>query len=165
MNNIEIFEKHAAEYDLWFAENEAAYKSEILAMQDLIPANGIGVEVGVGTGLFADLLGIRIGVEPQLGQDYERKSPADAGGDDYGLCSALNHQACPGDSPFARASSTGDEANDINRVGPCKGQFFSFCSLKSHGSGAHVLCLLTSYYDDSGHLHGVEHIDHQHSLE
>ncbi len=64
MNNIEIFEKHAAEYDLWFEENEAAYKSEILALHDLIPANGIGVEVGVGTGRFAEPLGIRIGVEP-----------------------------------------------------------------------------------------------------
>lgn len=64
MNNIEIFEKHAAEYDLWFEENEAAYKSEILALRDPIPANGIGVEVGVGTGRFAEPLGIRIGVEP-----------------------------------------------------------------------------------------------------
>ncbi len=64
MNNIEIFERHAAEYDLWFEENEAAYKSEILALRDLIPTNGIGVEVGVGTGRFSGPLGIRIGVEP-----------------------------------------------------------------------------------------------------
>jgi SAM-dependent methyltransferase len=64
MKNIEIFEKHAAEYDLWFGENEAVYKSEILALHDLIPAMGIGLEVGVGTGRFADPLGIRIGVEP-----------------------------------------------------------------------------------------------------
>ena len=64
MNNIEIFEKHAAEYDEWFEDNEAACKSEILALRDLIPARGIGVEVGVGTGRFAGPLGIRIGVEP-----------------------------------------------------------------------------------------------------
>jgi len=64
MNNIEIFEKHAAEYDEWFDENEAVYKSEILALRDLIPAVGIGLEVGVGTGRFAAPLGIGIGVEP-----------------------------------------------------------------------------------------------------
>jgi len=64
MNNVEIFEKHAAEYDQWFEENEAVYKSEILALRDLIPATGIGLEVGVGTGRFASPLGIRMGVEP-----------------------------------------------------------------------------------------------------
>ena len=64
MNNIEIFERNAAEYDLWFEENEPVYKSEILALRGLIPAMGIGLEVGVGTGRFADPLGIRIGVEP-----------------------------------------------------------------------------------------------------
>ena len=64
MNNIEIFEKHAAEYDEWFEDNEAAYKSEILALRELIPAVGVGLEIGAGTGRFAGPLGIRIGVEP-----------------------------------------------------------------------------------------------------
>ena len=64
MNNIEIFEKYAAEYDQWFDENEAVYKSEILALRDLIPAAGMGLEVGVGTGRFAAPLGIGMGVEP-----------------------------------------------------------------------------------------------------
>lgn len=64
MNSIEIFEKHAAEYDEWFEENEAVYKSEILALRDLVPAEGIGLEVGVGTGRFAAPLGIGVGVEP-----------------------------------------------------------------------------------------------------
>jgi len=64
MNNVEIFEKHAAEYDQWFEENEAVYKSEILALRNLIPTVGIGLEVGVGTGRFAASLGIGMGVEP-----------------------------------------------------------------------------------------------------
>lgn len=34
MKNIEIFEKHAAEYDEWFEENEAAYKSKTVALRD-----------------------------------------------------------------------------------------------------------------------------------
>ncbi len=64
MNNLEILEKYAAEYDEWFDENEAVYKSEILALRDLIPAAGMGLEVGVGTGRFATPLGIGMGVEP-----------------------------------------------------------------------------------------------------
>jgi SAM-dependent methyltransferase len=64
INNIEIFEKHAAEYDEWFDENEAVYKSEILVLRSLVPREGIGLEVGVGTGRFAAPLGIKIGVEP-----------------------------------------------------------------------------------------------------
>jgi ubiquinone/menaquinone biosynthesis C-methylase UbiE len=64
MNNIEIFERHAAEYDQWFDENPAAYQSEVLALRDLIPTAGIGLEVGVGTGRFAFPLGIGMGVEP-----------------------------------------------------------------------------------------------------
>ncbi len=64
MGSIEIFEKHAQEYDEWFEENKAVYKSEILALKDLIPKEGTGLEIGVGTGRFATLLGIKIGVEP-----------------------------------------------------------------------------------------------------
>jgi len=33
MKNIEIFEKHATEYDEWFKENEGACKSEILSCE------------------------------------------------------------------------------------------------------------------------------------
>ncbi|MDD4163002.1 MAG: class I SAM-dependent methyltransferase, partial [Methanothrix sp.] len=78
MNNIEIFEKYAAEYDQWFDENEAVYKSEILALRDLIPAEGIGLEVGVGTGRFAAPLGIKMGIEPARAMaDMARKRGID----------------------------------------------------------------------------------------
>ena len=64
MGSIEIFEKHAQEYDEWFDKNKPVYESEILALKDLIPRGGKGLEIGVGTGRFATLLGIKIGVEP-----------------------------------------------------------------------------------------------------
>ncbi|NPV61941.1 MAG: class I SAM-dependent methyltransferase [Methanotrichaceae archaeon] len=64
MSTIDVFEKHAAEYDEWFDQNEGVYKSEIQALKDLIPQEGVGLEVGVGTGRFALPLGIRAGVEP-----------------------------------------------------------------------------------------------------
>ena len=66
MNNgkIESFDKHYAEYDEWFVENQHIYKSELDALKKLIPCKQSGLEVGVGSGRFASLLGIQTGVEP-----------------------------------------------------------------------------------------------------
>jgi len=64
MNSIEVFERYAKEYDNWFERNRFAYRSEIEALRILVPSEGEGLEVGVGTGRFAVPLGIKIGVEP-----------------------------------------------------------------------------------------------------
>lgn len=64
MKGIEIFEEHASEYDEWYDENPAAYKSEILTLRSLIPSSETGLEVGAGTGRFSAPLGIKIAVEP-----------------------------------------------------------------------------------------------------
>ncbi len=64
MNGIEIFERHAQEYDEWFEVNRFTYKSEVLALKKFIPQKGKGLDVGVGTGRFAVPLDIKIGVEP-----------------------------------------------------------------------------------------------------
>src|SRR5659263_286596 len=78
MSSIEIFEMHAQEYDEWFGENKEVYMSEILALKDLIPSEGIDLEIGVGTGRFAIPLGIKIGVEPAKAMaDISRKRGID----------------------------------------------------------------------------------------
>ena len=64
MAKIEPFEKHKFKYEEWFEKNEFAYKSELQAVRYLLPKKGTGVEIGVGTGRFAEPLGIRVGVEP-----------------------------------------------------------------------------------------------------
>jgi ubiquinone/menaquinone biosynthesis C-methylase UbiE len=64
MENIQVFEKYVKEYDEWYEENRFAYESEIQAIKKLIPKDGNGLEVGVGTGRFAVPFGIWIGVEP-----------------------------------------------------------------------------------------------------
>jgi len=64
MTKIEPFEKHKVKYEEWFEKNEFAYKSELQAVRYLLPKKGTGVEIGVGTGRFAEPLGIRVGVEP-----------------------------------------------------------------------------------------------------
>ncbi len=59
-----VFDTHAQEYDAWFERHQALYQSELLALRELVPASGKGVEIGVGSGRFAEPLGITAGVEP-----------------------------------------------------------------------------------------------------
>jgi len=63
MPRITPFEQHVEQYEAWFREYRPVYESEIAALRLLLPA-GRGVEIGVGSGLFAEPLGIGEGVEP-----------------------------------------------------------------------------------------------------
>ena len=64
MPKISPFEKYAEQYEEWFVENRWVYEAELRAVKAMLPSGGYGVEVGVGTGRFAEPLGIKIGVEP-----------------------------------------------------------------------------------------------------
>lgn len=64
MAKTEPFDRHLAEYEQWFIEHRSVYLSELAAIRKVLPAAGIGTEVGVGSGLFAAELGIRDGIEP-----------------------------------------------------------------------------------------------------
>ena len=47
------YEHRVERYEDWFEKNEPAYRSELLAVEALLPSGGKGIEVGVGTGRFA----------------------------------------------------------------------------------------------------------------
>lgn len=64
MEKVEPFDRYADRYEGWFERNRHAYESELLAVKRLLPESGVGVEVGVGTGRFAEPLGIKVGVDP-----------------------------------------------------------------------------------------------------
>ena len=64
MAKTSAFEDFSEEYDEWFDRNKEKYEAELCALKNFIPTNGLGLEVGVGSGKFADPLGIKIGVEP-----------------------------------------------------------------------------------------------------
>jgi len=68
------FEKHAAEYDQWFEDHRLVYESELEVLKTLLPENGEGLEVGVGTGRFAAPLGIKTGVEPSQAMRIKARS-------------------------------------------------------------------------------------------
>jgi len=59
-----IFDKEYLRYDEWYKKNKFAYLSELAAVSKFIPRVGEGLEIGVGTGRFAAVLGIRNGIDP-----------------------------------------------------------------------------------------------------
>jgi len=60
---MDVFSKYVREYEEWFERNKFAYLSEIEALKKVVP-EGKGLEVGVGTGRFAEPLGIDYGIDP-----------------------------------------------------------------------------------------------------
>jgi ubiquinone/menaquinone biosynthesis C-methylase UbiE len=64
MEKSEVFDKYFKEYDEWYEENKLAYLSEVAALKKVIPKGKKGLEIGVGTGRFAEALGIQYGIDP-----------------------------------------------------------------------------------------------------
>ena len=64
MAKSEPFDRHSNRYEDWFEVNRAVYQSELEAVKYLLPEDGKGIEIGVGSGRFAVPLGIGMGIEP-----------------------------------------------------------------------------------------------------
>lgn len=58
-----FFDEHYQEYDRWYERNRFAYLSELEAVKKVLPKKGYGLEIGVGSGRFAEPLGINIGID------------------------------------------------------------------------------------------------------
>lgn len=61
---MSIFDRYYKRYDAWYDKNKFAYLSELEALRKVLPPEGKGLEIGVGTGRFARSLRIRAGVDP-----------------------------------------------------------------------------------------------------
>jgi SAM-dependent methyltransferase len=64
MTGVDAFERQAEQYEAWFEKNRVVYESELRAVRTLLPEGGKGLEIGVGSGLFAAPLGITRGIDP-----------------------------------------------------------------------------------------------------
>ena len=61
----DVFEEYADDYDRWFDEHRDEYLEELSRIRKVLPtSDSRSIEVGVGSGRFAEPLGIRLGVEP-----------------------------------------------------------------------------------------------------
>lgn len=72
----DVFEEYADDYDRWFDEHRDEYLSELSRIRQVLPApDSRSIEVGVGSGRFAGLLGITLGIEPSraLGRMARRR--------------------------------------------------------------------------------------------
>lgn len=60
------FDTHVEEYEEWYQEYPFVFQSEVEAIRQMLPEGErlTGIEVGLGTGQFAQALGIKEGVEP-----------------------------------------------------------------------------------------------------
>ena len=59
-----LFDILASEYETWFVENKVFFQSELLALKQVVPIDKTGLEIGIGSGIFAKPLGIRYGIDP-----------------------------------------------------------------------------------------------------
>jgi ubiquinone/menaquinone biosynthesis C-methylase UbiE len=59
------YEKNWQEYDEWYDTHQPLYRSEIKALEKVMPS-GWGLEIGVGTGRFASPLSVRYGLDPSF---------------------------------------------------------------------------------------------------
>lgn len=64
MARVAPFESHTERYEQWFDSHQPAYCSELLALRAQLPPDGLGLEIGVGSGRFAAPLGVAFGVDP-----------------------------------------------------------------------------------------------------
>jgi len=59
-----IFDIYTAEYENWFKENNNFFQSELLALKRVVPTHKKGIEIGIGSGIFAEKLDIKFGIDP-----------------------------------------------------------------------------------------------------
>ena len=67
MIQVDIFNEHVEDYEAWYEKYPNVYLSEVSAIKEQLlklPENIKGIEVGLGTGRFAQPLGIKEGIEP-----------------------------------------------------------------------------------------------------
>ena len=64
MPKTQAFDNYSDEYDNWFVNNKYTFQSELNAIKKVIPDQGVGIEIGIGSGIFAEQLGIKEGFEP-----------------------------------------------------------------------------------------------------
>jgi SAM-dependent methyltransferase len=64
MSTSAPFETNTDQYEGWFDEHEDAYRSELAALERLVPRTGRGIDIGVGSARFAAPLGIDVGIDP-----------------------------------------------------------------------------------------------------
>ncbi|MBN2164719.1 MAG: class I SAM-dependent methyltransferase [Marinilabiliaceae bacterium] len=72
------FDSLVTDYEAWFIKNKVLFQTELLALKKVIPNQKKGIEIGIGSGIFAEQLGIKQGIDPSEGMlEYAKKRGLD----------------------------------------------------------------------------------------
>ncbi|MEM3325513.1 MAG: methyltransferase domain-containing protein [Thermoplasmata archaeon] len=63
---MNIFDRNFKEYEIWFEKNWIIFENEVNLLKSFIKNKKIGIEIGVGTGRFAQILGTKFGIDISL---------------------------------------------------------------------------------------------------
>ncbi len=65
---MEIFDQYAKNYDQWYERpfGSSAFRLEVACLKKVISPFSLSLEVGVGSGRFAQALGIQYGLDPSM---------------------------------------------------------------------------------------------------
>lgn len=64
---MKVFDRYFLEYDNWFEENQFAYWSELKMLKSFFPLRqGNSLEIGVGSGKFAEPLRLKYGIDSSV---------------------------------------------------------------------------------------------------
>ncbi len=63
---MNVFDYNYIKYDSWFEKHPKIYKNELNMLSSFIDKNSFGLEIGVGTGRFAEYLNTNIGIDISL---------------------------------------------------------------------------------------------------
>jgi len=74
MPKTEAFDNNLEEYEKWFVDNHFVFQSELNAIKKTIPSERKGIEIGIGSGIFAQSLGITTGIEPSKAMREKAKT-------------------------------------------------------------------------------------------
>ncbi len=64
MVKSEPFDEYSRRYEKWFDSHKHVYLSELNAVEEMIPSEAKGMEIGVGSGRFSAPLDIELGIDP-----------------------------------------------------------------------------------------------------
>ncbi len=64
MPKTKPFDNHLKKYEIWFVDNHFVFQSELNAIKKALPHGKKGIEIGIGSGIFAEPLGIDEGIDP-----------------------------------------------------------------------------------------------------
>ena len=73
MPRTKAFDNNSKLYDDWFTDNKYAFLSELQAVKKVFPKDKEGIEIGIGSGIFAEPLKITEGIDPSASMREKAK--------------------------------------------------------------------------------------------